>query len=148
MENRPIFWNKALEIFNLISIPLSTILGFTVFPKDYSMMEKGVTLLLIYIIVFALSLCINNIIYSIRMWIYCAKIDKNRNALINDNNKYIRKYKQSQTELALREEIIIDMVTFLNATSLEPNDYEKKCLNNLLNNINTKVANIKRKENS
>lgn len=104
----------------------------------------GIGILLILVVIFLIKYFLNVRKFNNDYDTQYGSFKSNQEALMSDNEKYIKSNKKLKTELDIRDSIILDMYTFLNATSLEPNEYEKKCLNNLLNNLNIKINNNKR----
>jgi len=125
----PSFISKVTEI-KFFGVPLNwAIFFFTI-----------LTLFITYTIVYICKVNKFNENYETQYSLFL----ENQDALISDNDNYAEKNKNLKCELEIRENIIFEILTFLNASSLEPNDYEKDCINNLLNYIQVKVNAFKR----
>lgn len=136
-----IIWSGVTSTVGLVSdiVPFISENKIGIFPLN----------LIIAIIVMIFLVIVHTIIYINKLNKYCDNIQieynnllKNRNSLIKDNDKYEKENLDLKNQLFIRNNIINDFITILNTTSLEPNDFEKKTINALLENILTKTKNI------
>ncbi len=140
--DKPILFEKSpFEILGLIAELLLPLLGNKFF-KWYH-----------YIIIYCIIILITIIYYFIKYYLKIEKFYKvykkqllniadNRDSIKKDNDNLVKKLNNAKECIKSRDLVILDVITFLNNISLEPNDYEKKCINNLLNNILTKTKSI------
>ncbi len=141
---KPNFWNTAFNILSQLFSIVSVIIGLIIKSDNFGILGTTFLVIGIYITAFIISLIINNIIYTVRLCKLCSTLEENRKAVLSDNDKYIKRAKDANATLAIQYEIISNIINYLNAYSTEPNEYEKKCINALLENIYAKIHSLHR----